>query len=199
MRAKTINKRNQFLQAGRELFFEKGYISVSVKEICDRLDTTTGSFYFMFSSKEKLLEELLIESLTQLWTTGEAVAKAQKDLKSKLGNYFENALDYVIREIELMKFYRNILDETGIGAKTAQEIRDLSLKKQEENLYYLLNSHKEDINHDSRRIKDLAKYTMLILEYKQVELIDKLIKNEKIDKTEEKEFLSKAIEGLIKA
>ena len=57
----------------------------------------------------------------------------------------------------------------------------------------------QDINHDSRRIKDLAKYTMLILEYKQVELIDKLIKNEKIDKTEEKEFLSKAIEGLIKA
>ena len=176
MRAKTINKRNQFLQAGKELFFEKGYISVSVKEICDKLDTTTGSFYFMFSSKEKLLEELLIESLTHLWTTGEAVAKAQKDLKSKLGNYFENALDYVIREIELMKFYRSILDETGIGAKTAHEIRDLSLKKQEENLYYLLNSHKEEINHDSKRIRDLAKYTMLILEHKQVEFIDKLIK-----------------------
>ena len=199
MRAKTINKRNQFLQAGKELFFEKGYISVSVKEICDKLDTTTGSFYFMFSSKEKLLEELLIESLTHLWTTGEVVAKAQKDLKSKLGNYFENALDYVIREIELMKFYRSILDETGIGAKTAHEIRDLSLKKQEENLYYLLNSHKEEINHDSKRIRDLAKYTMLILEHKQVEFIDKLIKNEKIDKIVEKEFLSKAIEGLIKA
>lgn len=198
MRAKTIDKRNQFLQAGKELFFEKGYISVSVKEICDKLSTTTGSFYFMFSSKEKLLEELLTDSLSQLWTTGEEVAKAKKDLKSKLGNYFDNALDYIIREIDLMKFYRSILDETGIGAKTAHEIRALSLKKQEENLYYLLNSHKEDINHDSSRIRDLAKYTMLILEYKQVELIDKLINNEKVDKIEETEFLSKAIEGLIK-
>ena len=75
----------------------------------------------------------------------------------------------------------------------------MSLKKQEENLYYLLNSHKEEINHDSKRIRDLAKYTMLILEHKQVEFIDKLIKNEKIDKIVEKEFLSKAIEGLIKA
>ena len=71
MRAKTINKRNQFLQAGKELFFEKGYISVSVKEICDKLDTTTGSFYFMFSSKEKLLEELLIESFQTLRSRGE--------------------------------------------------------------------------------------------------------------------------------
>jgi AcrR family transcriptional regulator len=83
VRAKTINKRNQFLQAGKELFFEKGYISVSVKEICDKLDTTTGSFYFMFSSKEKLLEELLIESLTHLWTTGRT-----KRMQSTCGKYF---------------------------------------------------------------------------------------------------------------
>ena len=54
----------------------------------------------MFSSKEKLLEELLTDSLSQLWATGEEVVKAKKDLKSKLGNYFDNALDYIIREIE---------------------------------------------------------------------------------------------------
>ena len=199
MRAKTLDKRNQFLQAGKELFFEKGYINVSVKEICDKLNTTTGSFYFLFSSKEKLLEELLTDGLSKLWELEEKAVKGKKDFKTKLSNYFESAIEYVIKEIDLLKFYRSILEENGIGAKTAHEIRAVSHKKQEENLYYLLDSHKDDISHEHHRLKDLAKYTVLILEHKQVEIIEKLINSESIDKNREKEFLSRAIEGLVRA
>lgn len=198
MRQKTLSKRNEFLRVGKEMFFEKGYINVSVKEICDKLNTTTGSFYFMFSSKEKLLEELLLEDLNHLWTIGEKACSSKKDLKNKLSDYFNKTIDFVAKEAQLMGFYESLLEENGIGGKTANQIKNISFKKQEENFCNLLNTHKNDLNHEHDRIKDLAKYTILILENKQSEIINKIKNNQNIDKNKETDFLTHAIEGLLK-
>lgn len=199
MRQKTLSKRNEFLRVGKEMFFEKGYINVSVKEICDKLRTTTGSFYFMFPSKEKLLEELLLEDLNYLWNIGERVSLSKKDLSDKLRDYFNKTIDFITKEAELMGFYENLLGENGIGGKTANQIKHISFKKQEEIFYNLLNSHKEDLSHEQDRVKDLARYTILILENKQSDIINKIKNNENIDKEKETDFLTKAIEGLLKA
>ena len=198
MRQKTLNKRNEFLRVGKEMFFEKGYINVSIKEICEKLKTTTGSFYFMFPSKEKLLEELLIDDLSYLWGIGEKVGASKKDLKDKLNDYFTKTLDFVAKEAELFDFYENLLEENGIGGKTANEIKQISFKKQQENLCSILTEHKDSLNHDQDRINDLAKYTLLILENKQSEIVNRVKNKEKINKEKEKDFLREAIEGLLK-
>lgn len=200
MRQKTRNKRNEFLKVGKELFFEKGYINVTVKEICDILETTTGSFYFMFSSKEKLLEELLLEDLTKLWSIGDKAINTKKDLNGRLNEFFDNSLDFIVKEIEVMGFYDNLLGENGIGGKTANQIKAISVRKQEETLYNLLVQFKEDLlHHDHKRLKDLAKYTVLILDNKHSEVIKKAKNNININSAKEADFLTKAIEGLIRA
>lgn len=198
MREKTLSKRNEFLKTGKKMFFEKGYINVSVKEICDKMDTTTGSFYFMFSSKEKLLEELLIEDLTYLWNIGEKISSSKNNLTNKLNDYFNKTVDFITKEIQLMGFYENLLEENGIGGKTANQIKNISFKKQEESFFNLFNNHKDELEHEEDRIKELAKYTMLILENKQSELIYKIQNNEDVDQKREIDFLTKAIEGLLK-
>ena len=199
MREKTLCKRNEFLKVGKELFFEKGYSNVSIKEICQKLNTTTGSFYFMFPSKEKLLEELIFEDLSPLWSLGEELSKSKKALKFKLKEYLNHTIDFVSKEAQLLEFYENLMKENGIGGKAAIEINQIHFQKKQEHLYNMFISHKTKLNQDDKKIKDLAKYTLLILENKQWELVDKIKNNEPFDKEDEKDFLTKAIEGLLKA
>lgn len=198
MRQKTIEKRNKFLTVGKELFFEKGYINVSVKEICDNLGTTTGSFYFMFSSKEKLLEELLLEDLGSLWTIGSEVRVEDKKLRGKLHSFFSKALEFLTKEMELMLFYENLLEENGIGGKTAQQIRDINNQKQEDSIYNLYTDHKDEINYDDTMLKSLARYTVLIMNDKYKEIIAKVRKKENIKNEVELDKIIDTIEGLIK-
>ncbi len=198
MRQKTIEKRNKFLTVGKELFFEKGYINVSVKEICDNLGTTTGSFYFMFSSKEKLLEELLLEDLGSLWAIGSEVRTEESKLRGKLQSFFSKALEFLAKEMELMLFYENLLEENGIGGKTAQQIRDINNQKQEHNIYNLYSDHKDEINYEDNMLKSLARYTVLIMNDKYQEIISRVRTNENVKNEEELAKIINTIEGLIK-
>jgi AcrR family transcriptional regulator len=198
LRQKTLEKRNKFLTVGKKLFFEKGYINVSVKEICDQLKTTTGSFYFMFSSKEKLLEELLLEDLGNLWAIGNIVNVEKGNLNQKIKSYFKKSLEFITQEIDLMLFYENLLDENGIGGKTAKQIKNVNLEKQEESLFALYSGHKDEINHKENMIKSLARYTVLIFEDKCQDLIEMKKDNLDFDLNEELDSIVNTIEGLIR-
>ena len=103
-----------------------------------------------------------------------------------------------MQEKELIQFYRSVLEENGVGAKTVSDIRKIHSQKQEENLYKLFEIHEEDISHSPNRFYDLAKYIILILEYKQSEIVNKIMSEEKINKTKEVNFLRETIEGMMK-
>ena len=51
-------KKQEFISTAEELFCRKGYESTSVQDIIDSLNTSKGSFYHHFTSKEALLEEI---------------------------------------------------------------------------------------------------------------------------------------------
>lgn len=197
MREKTLCKRNEFLKIAKELFFEKGYSNVSIKEICQNLNTTTGSFYFMFPSKEKLLEELIFEDFNPIFSLGEKLVNSKKDLKYKLNEYLSKTIDFASKEIELYDFYENLMKENGIGGKTANELKIVSFQKKQEHLYRIIAHHKDEDKYDNKKINDLAKYALLILENKEYEIVNKIKNNEPVDKNEEKDFLAKAITGLL--
>ncbi len=197
MREKTLCKRNEFLKIAKELFFEKGYSNVSIKEICQNLKTTTGSFYFMFPSKEKLLEELIFEDFSPIFLLGEKLGNSKKDLKYKLKEYLGKTIDFATKEVELYDFYENLMKENGIGGKTANELKTINFQKKQEHLYKIIASHKDENLYDNKKINDLAKYTLLILENKEYEIVYKIKNNEPFNKNEEKDFLAKAIEGLL--
>lgn len=198
LRKKTVEKRKKFLNVGRQLFFEKGYINVSVKEICDEVGTTTGSFYFMFCSKEKLLEELLMEDLGKLWNIADEIKEEKLSLKEKMNLYFKKTLDFITKEVELLFFYENLLVENGIGGKIAQDIKTISFQKQEESILDIFRIHKDEIEYDKNYLKSLARYTVLIFQDKYKEIVKNSIINKEIDHKEEIKFLSSTIEGLVR-
>lgn len=51
--------KNKLIEAGKEEFFEKGYMRASLRQICKKCDVTTGAFYFFFKNKEELLCEIV--------------------------------------------------------------------------------------------------------------------------------------------
>ena len=53
----------RILQDGWELFQQKGYLGVSVDEICQRCGLTKPTLYYYFKNKENLFVEVLLRRL----------------------------------------------------------------------------------------------------------------------------------------
>lgn len=70
-------RRREILVAARELFVKKGYEQTSVNDILKIVDIAKGTFYYYFTSKEKVLEAIILDIVE------EGVRKAEKILKDK--------------------------------------------------------------------------------------------------------------------
>lgn len=68
MKGRTIKKpeerRQEFVEAAKSLFLEKGYQNASVSDIVGQMGVAHGLFYYYFSSKENLLDAI-IDNLVQ--------------------------------------------------------------------------------------------------------------------------------------
>lgn len=53
-------RRQEILMTARELFIKKGYDKTSVNDILKVVDIAKGTFYYYFSSKEEVLEAIII-------------------------------------------------------------------------------------------------------------------------------------------
>ncbi len=58
--------RERILDAGARLFAEHGYDPVSLRQICEAARVSKGAIYHYFASKEDLLAQIVISSLTAL-------------------------------------------------------------------------------------------------------------------------------------
>ncbi len=55
---KTINTKNRILETALNLFSQRGYSSVSIRNICSIVDIKESSVYYHFKSKKSILDEL---------------------------------------------------------------------------------------------------------------------------------------------
>jgi AcrR family transcriptional regulator len=78
---KTITKgetrRKEILLAARELFVRKGYEQTSVNDILNIVGIAKGTFYFYFTSKEEVLEAIILDIVE------EGAIRAEKIVKDK--------------------------------------------------------------------------------------------------------------------
>jgi TetR/AcrR family transcriptional repressor of nem operon len=58
-RSDTSDTRHRIVEAGRHLFWEKGYAATGLAELLARAEANSGSFYHFFESKDALLREVL--------------------------------------------------------------------------------------------------------------------------------------------
>jgi len=56
-------RREQILEAAKEVFWEKGFLNATTEEIAQRAELAVGTLYLYFQSKEELYVSLLFESV----------------------------------------------------------------------------------------------------------------------------------------
>ena len=66
MQARSLQKRNDLLKAGRNLLHDRVLESISIKDICAEAHCTVGSFYSRFEDKESYFDALIAESCQEM-------------------------------------------------------------------------------------------------------------------------------------
>jgi AcrR family transcriptional regulator len=103
-------RKKEFLDVARQLFFTKGYEQTSVDEIIKEVGLSKGSFYYYFKSKEDLLDELTRElSLQILAKIKEIVSRGNMDATTKLNKFFSEAAMIKLENIKLIKTLLKVL------------------------------------------------------------------------------------------
>jgi AcrR family transcriptional regulator len=91
---------NRMLDAGEQLFFEGGSSALTLEEVIERADTSTGSFYARFGDMRGFLDALherVLEMLAAEFSPVFAKASAQKDLKTALQTLLTEGFEVVNR------------------------------------------------------------------------------------------------------
>ena len=77
-------KKQEILHAAELLFCRKGYGQTSVQDILDQLQTSKGSFYHHFISKEALLETMCANRAEKSYEMASSEAEMQQSITGKL-------------------------------------------------------------------------------------------------------------------
>ncbi len=197
MRKATLEKRKKFLQITEELFYKRGYKETSIKDICEALDTTTGSFYFMFDSKEGILEEIVKKYYDDLLTKVDSILEADGSLKAKLENWIEFRYNYYNDNSEFFVMYDNLYLESGRASLVINECEDRRDSKTLEAVTKLFSNHLKEVGYSKDRLEDLVNIIINIEELRAKSLYAKLREKVTFDIKEEIEFSKKALINLL--
>ncbi len=81
--------RKELLSKCFDLFAEKGYASLTMREIADALGVSTGTLYHYFENKEDLFEKLASELATQVMSGLMQIVPKRNTLEERLEMLFE--------------------------------------------------------------------------------------------------------------
>ena len=111
MGEKSAQKRKYILEKAREVFAEKGFKDVTMKDVVEACDISRGGLYLYFSSTEELFlavlsdevdeedDETIINALNGDNTAGDMLALFLKEQKKEIERQYANLPD--IREKRL--------------------------------------------------------------------------------------------------
>ncbi len=101
---KHHERKREFLEIARKLFFTHGYEQTSVDTIIKEIGLSKGTFYYYFESKEQLLDELTKDLSQQiLEKVQEIVAKDNWNAITKLNESYKVTASIKLENIELIK------------------------------------------------------------------------------------------------
>jgi len=100
--------RKALLEQCFDLFAEKGYSTITMRQIAQGLDVSTGTLYHYFSSKEAIFEQLVEEMIQQdlLQVSSEmATAKTAGDRLKRGFEFVERKQDYFFKQLSIFTDY----------------------------------------------------------------------------------------------
>ena len=127
-------KENKITTAALSTFRDKGIESTSIRDIMNRTDLGLGTFYLYFRDKRDLEEKIVLDIMTELFYSAEAMCKGE-DSKERLINFFDFIIDYLINDpLELKLISKNL--NWALYAKVENDDR---FKETETTLDFILN------------------------------------------------------------
>lgn len=120
-RDRGIERKRAFLRAGREIFFEQGYLATSVNDIVRRAGGSLATLYSQFQNKEGLFLAIVRDYLDEGTHTIAPPDNPNASFEAALRALAENCLDRLLSP-DGLAFFRIIVAE---GARFPIAARDL--------------------------------------------------------------------------
>lgn len=197
MRKSTLEKRNKFLQVTEQLFCERGYKNTSVKDICKELETTTGSFYFMFDSKEGILAEIVKKYTSEYLNAHNEMADKKGTLKDVIVELIDYKYEFYKKHVDFIVMYETLYLETGRASLVIEQLEQEVSDSLRNAIAAVLKNHKDEVALDANRLEDIALLIVGILKTSSVNLFDKIERKETVDFQGEREFFEKVVLNLL--
>lgn len=172
--------RQELLSKCFDLFAEKGYGSITMRQISQGLGVSTGTLYHYFPSKKELFLQLIQEVVEKDILNATAESEGVTTLKERaiaLGKYLHKYQDYHIKwNYLLVDFYQH---QDAEGVNDSSIIKMICERYQQE-IYRFLGF--ED--------KTIANFILCLIDGL---ILERLMKNEEIDLVEQCTLLGKML------
>ena len=184
-------KRNNLLNAGFDLFTEKGINETSIKEIADKAEVGKGTFYLYFKDKYDLHNSIIINKTQQLFH--EAIEALEKAKIIKFDDQIIFIINYVIDELAKKPILLKLITKNlSIG------IYNKKLSKLVDNNYIgIKEKFLKGIEENDIRLKNPEITLYMILELAGSTCFTCILKNEPMSMKEFKPYLYKTIKNMI--
>jgi AcrR family transcriptional regulator len=101
------NRDTEVLQAGIQVFYDKGYSAASIQDVADAVGVLKGSLYHYISSKEELLLRIFEGSHAQALLIMDDVASRNLPPRQRLEAFFNEIIHWYLGNIERVSIYFN--------------------------------------------------------------------------------------------
>ena len=88
-------RKQEFLEAACQLFFEKGYEKTSVTDIVTRINVAQGLFYYYFKSKQECFEEVIDYMSRNFLKNARELANKGNSAQDRMRAVFDLLMQYV--------------------------------------------------------------------------------------------------------
>ena len=119
-------RRQQFIKAAEELFRKKGYDSVTMSEIADKVGVSHGAYFYYYKSKEELMRAVIVHN----------VRDNERDLKAMVENQEMPALEkmQLLFAMTIDAYASSDMVEFPYGYGNATVFREYTVMSREANI-----------------------------------------------------------------
>ena len=122
-----INRKQQIQGTALDLFSQKGFSAVSIRDICGMVGIKESTIYYHFANKQDIFQALLQEieeiSRTLQEAFGQAIAKVQAVEEEPFVMVGLSFLNSYLLDEQILKFIRMLMIEQHVNEEAAQLYR----------------------------------------------------------------------------
>ncbi len=156
---RTNKKKSAIIDAAKKLFKDKGFISVSIKEIASKANVSQVSIYNYFGSKDALVGECVSSLMNEILDQAREILHSKMDFKEKLVKALSICSD------DLNNSFNDYFSREALKDSALLKLLTESLTKEKLKLYkeYIDIGKKEGIIDKSLSTETILKLLEIIL------------------------------------